>query len=109
MKRLLGFVLVVVLAFVVMGLTSPGLIDRTKLGLDLKGGFEILYEASPLIEGGQVTKESLNQTAKSLQDRVNATGVSEPEVTTEGKDRIRVKIAGVTDEAAVREMLKRPA
>jgi SecD/SecF fusion protein len=92
-----------------MGLTSPWLISGTKLGLDLKGGFEILYEASPLDPGGTVTKQSLTQTALSLEKRANKTGVAEPEVTTEGKNRIRVKIAGVTDEAKVREMMKRPA
>ncbi|MBB6633955.1 protein translocase subunit SecD [Cohnella thailandensis] len=109
MKRLLTFVLVVVVAFGAMIWTSPGLLNSTKLGLDLKGGFEILYEAQPLTGSGPVSKESLIETAKSLEDRANKTGVSEPEVTTEGENRIRIKIAGVSDEATVREMMKKPA
>jgi len=109
MKRLLAFVFVVVVAFGLIAWTSPGLLQSTKLGLDLKGGFEILYEAQPLTEGGTVTKESLKQTAISLEKRANKQGVAEPEVTTEGKNRIRVKIAGVTDEKQVREMLQKPA
>lgn len=109
MKRLLAFALVVVLMFAVIGVTMPGLLDKTKLGLDLKGGFEILYEASPLTEGGVVTKEALRNTAKSLEKRVNQNNVGEPEVTPEGKDRIRVKVAGVADEAKLRELIKRPA
>ncbi|MBB6729351.1 protein translocase subunit SecD [Cohnella zeiphila] len=109
MKRLLAFVVVVLVAFGLIAWTSPGLLNSTKLGLDLKGGFEILYEAQPLTEGGTVTKDSLKQTAISLEKRANKTGVAEPEVTTEGKNRIRVKIAGVTDEKKVREMMKKPA
>jgi SecD/SecF fusion protein len=109
MKRLLAFVFVVAVCFGAIAWTSPGLLKSTKLGLDLKGGFEILYEASPLTEGGVVTKESLNQTAHSLAKRADKNGVAEPEVTTEGSNRIRVKIAGIADEAKVRELMKKPA
>lgn len=111
MKRMLAFLLIVVVSLGVIGATSPALLDRTRLGLDLKGGFEILYQATPLNEGGKVTKESLIETAKSLEKRVNATGVSEPEVTTEGADRIRIRIAGMAEdkEAELRETLVKPA
>ena len=109
MNRLLAFVLIVVLSAGVVGATSPWLVKQVKLGLDLKGGFEILYEASPLEAGGEVTKDSLIQTAKSLEQRANSTGFAEPDVTTEGTNRIRVKIAGVSDEAKVRDILKKPA
>lgn len=109
MKRLLAFVFVVVVMFGAMAATTPGLLGATKLGLDLKGGFEILYEAEPLTPGGTVTKEALRQTAFSLEKRANQNGVGEPEVTTEGSNRIRVKIAGVADEAKLRDLMKRPA
>ena len=48
MKRLVAFVLVVLVGFGVMGFLTPGLLNETKLGLDLKGGIEILYEASQI-------------------------------------------------------------
>ncbi|MDU2243717.1 MAG: protein translocase subunit SecD, partial [Paenibacillus sp.] len=89
--------------------TTPDLLKNVRLGLDLKGGFEILYEASPLEGGSEVTKESLIQTAKSLEDRANKLGTSEPEVTTEGTNRIRLKLAVVTDQATVRKTMKEPA
>ncbi|WP_239615230.1 protein translocase subunit SecD [Cohnella mopanensis] len=118
MKRIVAFVLVVLVGFGIMGAFTPGLLNATKLGLDLKGGVEILYEASPLTEGGVITTESLNRTAKSLEDRANKSGVAEPEVTTEGKKRIRLKIAistGTTDQERdeaiqkIRDLMKRPA
>jgi len=109
MKRLLAFVLVVIASFAVIAVTTPGILQGTKLGLDLKGGFEILYEAEPLQEGGTVTRDLLKQAALSMEKRANRTGVAEPEVTTEGNNRIRVKIAGVVDEEKVRSIIGRPA
>lgn len=56
-----------------------------------------------------MTNDALKQTAKSLDKRINATGTSEPEITIEGTDRIRVKIADVQNEEEVRKKLKEPA
>ncbi|ADO58066.1 MULTISPECIES: protein translocase subunit SecD [Paenibacillus] len=109
MKRILSFIVVVLITTGVMVGTSPGLLKSLKLGLDLKGGFEILYEAQPLEAGQRVTSQSLIQTAQSLERRINALGTTEPEVTTEGTNRIRVRLAGVSNEAEVRSMLKKPA
>lgn len=107
-KRIIAFIVVVLATTGIMVWTTPGLLRNVHLGLDLKGGFEILYEATPFEQGAKVTKESLVQTAQSLQKRADALGTSEPEVTTEGTNRIRLKLAGVTDEAAVREKMKEP-
>ncbi|NQX44687.1 protein translocase subunit SecD [Paenibacillus tritici] len=109
MKRMLSFIITVVVLTGAMVFTTPGLLDRVRLGLDLKGGFEILYHAEPMDTGGTLTRASLQKTAESLEKRANALGTSEPEVTTEGTDRIRLKIAGVTDEAEVRKKMKEPA
>ncbi|GAB2672659.1 protein translocase subunit SecD [Paenibacillus thermoaerophilus] len=109
MKRILAFVLTVAITLGIVAATSPWLLSNLRLGLDLKGGFEILYEAQPLSGTGEVTKEALAETAKSLEKRANASGAEEPEVTPEGSNRIRARIAGVTDEAKVRETLRTPA
>jgi len=109
MKRIATFIIVVLVAAGIMAWSTPGLLNGVRLGLDLKGGFEILYEASPLEAGQKITKQSLTRTAESLEKRANALGTSEPEVTTEGTNRIRLKIAGVTNEAEVRKKMKEPA
>ncbi|MEW4370919.1 protein translocase subunit SecD [Paenibacillus kandeliae] len=108
MKRVISFVVVILVVAGIIGATTP-LFKDIRLGLDLKGGFEILYQATPTTQGEAVTRESLIQTAKSLEQRANALGTSEPEITTEGTDRIRLRIAGVTDEATVRQTMKEPA
>jgi len=109
MKRLTAFILIVLVTLGAVASTSVQLARSIKLGLDLKGGFEILYVAEPLEAGQPVTQESLRETARSLEERVNALGTAEPEITPEGADRIRVKIAGVQNEAEVREILSKPA
>ncbi|OKP88715.1 hypothetical protein A3844_05275 [Paenibacillus helianthi] len=109
MKRMLSFIITVLVLTGVMVFTTPGLLDKVRLGLDLKGGFEILYHAEPMEAGAELSRASLQKTAESLEKRANALGTSEPEVTTEGTDRIRLKIAGVTDEAEVRKKMKEPA
>lgn len=93
MKRIIAFITVVVVSTAIMAWTSPGLLKDVHLGLDLKGGFEILYKAEPFDEGGKVTKESLVKTAQILEERANKLGTSEPEVTAEGTNRIRLKVA----------------
>ncbi|WP_337099508.1 protein translocase subunit SecD [Paenibacillus sp. YIM B09110] len=107
-KRIFAFLAIVVIMFGVIAWTSPSLVKNVRLGLDLKGGFEVLYEAVPLEGGEAVTPESLKETARSLEERADALGIAEPEITTEGTNRIRVKIAGVTTEEEVKEVLAKP-
>ena len=65
-KRISFFFLTVIIVLGAIGATSPRLVDRIKLGLDLKGGFEILYTAEPLTAGQPLTKETLTEAAKVL-------------------------------------------
>lgn len=108
-KRIAAFLMTVLVTFGIIAWTSPNLVKDIRLGLDLKGGFEILYVAEPIEKGKAVTNDSLTETAHSLEKRVDAQGIAEPEITTEGKDRIRVRLAGVKNEEEVRKMLREPA
>ena len=108
-KRISFFFLTVVIVLGAVGATSPRLVERIKLGLDLKGGFEILYTAEPLAAGQPLTKETLTEAAQSLAKRADTFGVAEPEVYPEGSDRIRVRLAGVENEEEVRNLMSKPS
>ncbi len=108
-KRIGAFILIVVCGFGLIAWTSPTIVKETRLGLDLKGGFEILYVATPIDETQQLSQEVLREAARSLEKRANGNGAEEPEVLPEGSDRIRVRIAGVTDQEKIRQVLKEPA
>ena len=71
------------------------LINKINFGLDLQGGFEVLYEVSPLKEEDKLTEDMLYSTYKSILKRIDILGVSEPEITIEGENHIRVKLAGI--------------
>lgn len=68
-----------------------------KLALDLQGGTQVIL--SPLLLDGQaVTTEQLDQAVSIIRQRVDASGVSESQVTTQGDTNIIVSIPGVPDE-----------
>lgn len=108
-KRIAAFLAVLVVTIAVIAGTSPWLLQDVKLGLDLKGGYEVLYKATPFEGGAEVTPETLKETAKGLQQRIDKEGLTEPDITPEGKDRIRVKLPGVeSEDDEVLKMLSEP-
>jgi len=68
-----------------------------KLALDLQGGTQVIL--SPLLlDGEAVTPEQLDQAVSIIRQRVDASGVSESQVITQGDRNIIVSIPGVPDE-----------
>ncbi|MCM3769887.1 MULTISPECIES: protein translocase subunit SecDF [Priestia] len=107
--RIVAFFLLVLLVFSTIGTTMTGITKDIKLGLDLQGGFEILYKVSPAKKGDVIDKKALNSTVEALRQRVDVLGVSEPSIQIEGDDRIRVQLAGVTNQKQARELLSTQA
>ena len=103
-KRLLMFLVVIVMFSIIY---IP-LFKDMKFGLDLKGGFEVLYQVKRS-DGKKLTSSDMNSTYDVLKRNVDSLGVSEPEITMEGTDRIRVKLAGVTDIEGARKALSNVA
>ena len=91
----------------VLGCTCliPIVFNNITKGLDLAGGFEILYQISPSEKGAKLSSTDVEDTYRTMLRRIDKLGVSEPELTIEGKDKIRVKLAGVTDPEAAREYI----
>ncbi|MGN5454929.1 MAG: protein translocase subunit SecDF, partial [Candidatus Kurthia intestinigallinarum] len=108
-SRIAAFLLIVIALFATMGTTINGVLKDINLGLDLQGGFEVLYEVQPLKDGGKVTEEDVKATADAISRRVNVLGVSEPSIQIEGKNRIRVQLAGVKNQDQAREVLSSQA
>lgn len=108
-SRILAFFVAVVVLFGAMGFTIKGVLEDVKLGLDLQGGFEVLYEVQPLKEGQKITHDVVANTTTALSKRIDAFGVSEPSIQVEGENRIRVQLAGIDDQSSAREMLSSTA
>ena len=102
-KVIINSAILIVLVGIISFLFIP-LFKNLKYGLDLQGGFEILYKASS-IDGSKMTKEKITATYKTLSKRIDSLGVSEPEIIIEGNDKIRVKLAGVNNPEEARTQL----
>ena len=105
-SRLVVFVITVLTILTLIVTCTPSVRKNMKLGLDLQGGFEILYEVSPL-EGKKLP--SMTAVAKSVEKRVDVLGVNEPEITVEGDNRIRVQLAGVKNADQARRVISATA
>ena len=79
-----------------------------KYGLDINGGVYVLLEADSK-ETGTDLAQIMNQTKSVLENRVNAMGISEAQVSIEGTNRIRVEMPGVENAEEAIEQIGRTA
>jgi SecD/SecF fusion protein len=90
---------------VILLLTSLGLMlvpdEPFQLGLDLQGGTRLVYsfDFETARENGQIApnedpQEILQQTVTILRNRVDPTGVKEPNIRTEGENRVIIELPG---------------
>lgn len=108
-SRIISLFIIVFFLLTIMGGTTNNIIKNINLGLDLQGGFEILYEVVPAQKGENVTKKSVIDTHKALEERINILGVSEPKIQIEDGNRIRVQLAGVKNQDEARDTLSTQA
>ncbi|MCI8446214.1 MAG: protein translocase subunit SecD [Bacilli bacterium] len=106
-KVVINFLVLLVIA-IGLGFTFKPLLNSLNFGLDLQGGFEVLYQVKS-VDDGKVTKDMVTNTYKTIGKRIDVLGVSEPNITVEGDDKIRVQLAGVTDPEKAREILSKAA
>lgn len=99
------FISIIIILIAVFSLKP--IFKNLNYGLDLKGGFEILYEVNS-VDGKKVTSEMVKNTYKTIEKRINILGVSEPEISIEGNN-IRVQLAGVTDEEEAKSTISQMA
>ena len=102
-KFIIGSIILVLLFAIGVYSIKP-LLNITHYGLDLQGGFEILYQVESL-DGKKLDNDMLYSTYKAIGKRIDILGVSEPEISIEGNDRIRIKLAGVTNVEDARKMI----
>ncbi|MFN8167221.1 MAG: protein translocase subunit SecD [Candidatus Nanopelagicales bacterium] len=82
----------------------PGQTHTPKLGLDLRGGTQVILTPTSSTTGAEVTDDQLKQAVEIIRQRVDGFGVAESEVTTQGSGNnasIIVSIPGVTNQAVL--------
>ena len=112
-KVLAALVIILVIASWTISFTGIGdkfgnLGEQLKYGLDINGGVYVLLEADSQETGTELTA-IMNQTKSVLENRVNAMGISEAQVSIEGTNRIRVEMPGVENAEEAIEQIGRTA
>ncbi|HTP19856.1 MAG TPA: protein translocase subunit SecD [Solirubrobacteraceae bacterium] len=98
-----GFVLLIVVGLLIGSLIViagvPGVTKskKTVLGLDLKGGVELVYQGLPSPQTPKVTPDALQRAVDIMRNRVDQLGVAEPEIQTSGDNQITVGLPNVSD------------
>ena len=69
----------------------------TRLGLDLKGGVQLVYQGEPTGQVKTVSGEDIDRSIEIIRERIDKLGVSEPEVSRLGASEISVSLPDVTN------------
>lgn len=98
MKKILSIIIVIIMIlgwiFSINGFGEGGSIaDRMKLGLDMIGGVSVVLEANTDATGSEL-KSLMDQVQAVMERRVNEMGLSEPVITVENENRIRIELPG---------------
>jgi SecD/SecF fusion protein len=97
-------ILVVVVALMVAAATTV-VVRGFTLGLDLRGGLEVVLKARP-IHGNTVSAQDLTNAANVMRRRIDPRGILQPEIRTSTADNtIDISIPGVKDPNAVANLL----
>ncbi len=77
----------------------------TRLGLDLKGGVELVYQGTPTGQVKEVSGEDIERSIEIIRQRIDKLGVSEPEVARLGTTEISVSLPDVTNAGRATEQV----
>ena len=105
MKKILKPIVITFLILVGCILLIKPTLKGIHYGIDLQGGFEILYNIEPLKKGDTITEDDLDKTYKAIVNRIDTLGVSEPVISFEGNDLIRIQLPGLKNEEEARQRI----
>ncbi|MBN1529077.1 MAG: protein translocase subunit SecD [Thermoleophilaceae bacterium] len=92
---ILGIVAALLVAAALVIVPGSPLSKETKLGLDLRGGIELVYQGRPTPQVPTVTPQAVDDAIDTIRKRTNSLGVSESEIQRSGRDQISVGLPDV--------------
>ena len=117
-RTVIGIAVVVVLAGLILGFQkiAIGNFERggdtplgLSLGLDLQGGSHLVYQAAlkdpDTGEPVQVTPDQMDSLRRTIERRVNGSGLGEPIIQLLGEDRLLIQLPGVSDTERAKNIL----
>ena len=102
---ILGFVALLTTLALLIILPGTPMSEDTKLGLDLQGGVELVYEGQPTPQVPTVTPEAINDAITTIRKRTDSLGVSEPEIQRAGANQISIGLPAVENAERAEEQV----
>ncbi|HEY5537728.1 MAG TPA: protein translocase subunit SecD [Acetobacterium sp.] len=94
---------------ITVGVYNIGNIGKSiNYGLDLTGGVNVVLEAQST-DTDPVTPEKIDSSILTIRQRIDSIGVSEPTITKQGDNRIRVSIPSVSDQEQALNLIGKTA
>lgn len=106
--------LIAVVGYILFSGISVGVYDignigqNINYGLDLTGGVNVVLEAEGT-DSDPVTAEKIDSAMLTIRSRIDTLGVSEPTITKQGDNRIRVSIPSVNDQQEALNLIGKTA
>lgn len=101
--RILALMMVLTIGLVAWAFW-PGSSNTPRLGLDLRGGTQVILAPKPIEADAIISEEQLQQTVEIIRQRVNGIGVAEADVSIQGSGNeavIVVSVPGITQDRIV--------
>ena len=105
---LVGLIMAAVVGVALLGVPGSPAHKKTRLGLDLQGGLEVVLEAVPP-KGQKVTQQGLDNAVSIMRSRVDKLGVAEPEIRKQGNNQIVIELPGVKNAAQAAQLIGKTA
>ncbi|HEX8074150.1 MAG TPA: protein translocase subunit SecD, partial [Thermoleophilaceae bacterium] len=104
-RIILAIVAALLLLAALVILPGSPLSKPTRLGLDLKGGVELVYQGRPTPKVPKVTPQAIDDAINTIRKRTDSLGVSEPEIQRAGADEISIGLPAVKNAARAEQQV----
>jgi len=96
----LGVIIVLLYSILTIGVVNDKTTFTPGLALDLAGGTTLILKAEPT-DGTTIDESDLEQAVEVIRRRIDASGVSEAEITTQGSDTIVIALPGTPSDRTI--------
>src|ERR1700704_140832 len=103
-----NLLILLIVAGLVAGSFAVIAAKKTRLGLDLKGGVQLVYQGKPTAQS-KVDTESLERAINIMRKRVDQIGVAQPEIQQSGSDEITVSLPDVSNASRAQDQVGKTA
>lgn len=84
--------------------------SKITLGLDLKGGIDLVYQVDlSSIQEGDSIADAVKRSVEIIRNRIDMYGIAEPSIKAQEGNRIRIQLPGVKDPERVKQLIQNTA